>query len=668
MRLRNIAAITALLLVLNGCDASFVIDDTTNSSSSHTAGVSSSSTISQSSTQEVSSSSEALSSSLSSSDEILSSSSANISSSSEAFSSSLSSNDGALSSSGSNISSSATSSFSSDSNMQVRAFDILGIPYVTDPVPGAVMPTLPSGADYNDHEWIGTYDPVSEPTPAPTGGANEWVVSVHGDDDSAGNGGKGTLQLPRATLPPIGTTFAAGSKIFIIGDNTPLPSAYDDNRKIDFTTWQGTGGSVGAIFNGTKEAPCWIIGIDKPRISTRATVFKGTHYIFDGIVTEDNNVNGGGSIQIEDSQYVCFRNGWMYGRSLADYGGNVFSISSTSAQMPTKFVILYNTEIAYHGDWLNPSTKKDVHGFRPMWWTRYTWCINNHIHHCQGDGTQSANSERFIPEGYENDFGVRPHYIYVGGNTMHDNRENAIDNKNSFHVIDAQNECYNHITASSSDGTAIVLSNNNEGNLTGWHWALFNNVHDNAIGIRDSGDRDDEQSFMIGNLLYDNSKGLVVDKPIGSHSGNNNLYVINNTVARGEYGLYVHSWGSGELENNLYCIGNLTYEHNDTHMLGNTRYTQAVLQHHLADNLLTPVKMDTTTWSLYDHVLTDQDPLFDDVDNNVFTLQYESPAIGLIPQIPQAYQTFETMYGISIAYDFAKKPLPQTDVAAGCFQ
>ena len=141
-----------------------------------------------------------------------------------------------------------------------------GIPHPTDMLPDGIMPQLPTPASRAGF----AYDPCAIATPVLSDGAETWVVSVTGDDNSAGNTGRGTIAAPRRTIP-FGN-FDAGTTIFILGDNSPYGT-------VDFDI----GEDEDATFACTEGAPCWIVGVDQPRIARRFGVVNSTHVLIDGL-------------------------------------------------------------------------------------------------------------------------------------------------------------------------------------------------------------------------------------------------------------------------------------------------------------------------------------------------------------------------------------------------
>jgi len=335
-----------------------------------------------------------------------------------------------------------------------------GVPYITDALPGIsgssstipIMPTLPNGAYYTAHEWYGissSEDPVLRVKPTvndPTGWPsteNSLYMYVNKFDTGNAtdtNNTYGYPNQPRLTIP---NTIPAGVKcIFVVGNNT-------DNQSYDYS-WNDEGTISG--WQGTVATPNWVIGINNPNIARKLTWSNCKHIIIDGInVVWDGAANRGAQWDLATgTKYFTIRNSGMYGilnnTVGTSNGGAAFQISGTS-DATCDFVVMYNCEVAYHGGYALATGEQplDYHAFRPQFWCRYLWCIDSHLHHVSGDSMQAGNSYNTV-----NSAGIlfnpagRSHFTWFAGNDCHDNFENAVDNKNSYHVIASKNTCDNY--------------------------------------------------------------------------------------------------------------------------------------------------------------------------------------------------------------------------------
>ncbi|MEZ4224829.1 MAG: hypothetical protein R3B13_28005 [Polyangiaceae bacterium] len=392
-----------------------------------------------------------------------------------------------------------------------------GVPYPTDNVPTGIMPTLPTAAA-KKAGW--PYDPTQVATPSPSGAADEYVVSTSGNDQSAGNGGKGTTAAPRRTIPK--GTFPAGTKIFVLGKN----SAYGT---VDFNIGENTS----MTFDCTAAAPCWLIGIDRPRIGRRIDVANSHHLLMDGFSLVD--IPGGnrpyGQMNVSNSTFIAHRNVEIRGSGANSAGGSLLSISNT------EFLITYQSSIHDGGSWNSNATGLDVHGWRPLYGNRYLWLIDSTLYHLQADGVQCGNSNNGNPQS------ASSHYVYIAGNEFYENYENALDNKNSYHVVFSSNDVHDFYAAPGASGannTAIILSNNSEGPWTGYHWAIDNRVWSTGLAIRDSGSETGEKNYAVGNIIWNASTAFLQ----ANNSANRESWFINNSVSGSSTAVDVNQPGS----------------------------------------------------------------------------------------------------------------------------
>ena len=555
----------------------------------------------------------------------------------------------------------------------------IGIPLPTDRVPSAIMPTLPVGADFANHEWIDTYDPIHEPNPAAPAvvTANQYVVDkFHGSatdadegDNSIGGVVYGTTAKPRLGLPRE-STYPAGTRIFIYGDNSPLPTSKSTNRKFDYDQWQAKEYTI--TFNGISASPCWIIGIGNPRLAVEKITFLNcTHVLFDGIYLEKRDDalgrSKGGWGAIRSSKYFTFRNGGQYGVE-SSTGGNALSISGSLGNT-SDFIVYYNNEMAYHGNFdVAAGTKvTDYHGWRPLSWCRWLWCIDNNIHHIAGDACQVNNSNDL-----STDHSRRPHYVYFAGNETYHLKENMFDAKNSYHCIVSENYSYE------TEEDAMIMPNNSEGPLTGYHWAIANRITQNGAwgtggGIRGSGDQANNYTAVIGNFIYDLSRaGLSISNQTKGDNVKN--YWVNNTVIRCGTGFRVNIWQPTSTGWEIDFQGNVIYDCGteiDLDAIGG-RTTVVTLRDNVlydpsgSETIINQNDITTETNTRY------SDPRFNNPAGNVpadFVPQPGGSAIDGTSE-HQVYQDFQNFYGLDIRQDILGSPRPRNgpwDIGAHAF-
>jgi hypothetical protein len=558
-----------------------------------------------------------------------------------------------------------------------RAWGYIGVPYPTDALPGLsgqpstipLMPMLPNGAHYTAHDWYksntDSYDPctITTPTPPTVQTANEYVVNrfaANANDSNAG--GYGTVSEPRATLPSTSVFQNPGVKVFVYGDGTPRPTAYNVNRKVDYTDWTGSDIDGG----GTTANPCWLIGIDEPRIDVREISLSGTHFIVDSIVF-DGSVYYSSTFNVTNSRYITVRNSALYG----DNFNGMFDVSTDAV-----FTMFYNNEVAYDGyvggtsgyDG-SPFNGVDRHAVRPLYGSRYTWFVDCHIHSVSGDGMQAGNSAN------PNDQADSPHYVFFAGNHCHHCGENAIDNKNSYHIVISQCEFHDFKPSYNADGgTAVLISNNDEGPWTGYHWIIGCNIYDSNHGIRDSSDQEGETNYIIGNVIHNLTGSALFeqDSNLGNHE---TVYWVNNTIYncdRGYTRARQQSTYTSYIEGNLFKdMGSSVFASSGGSGIYQNAADSSV---HVSNNLLhgnasgTP----TTGWASWSNNIvgdsSSEDPLLVDPNSQDYTLASGSPAIDAIATESVVYQHFQRMYGEDIRYDYLGNYRGSTNLNIGAVE
>lgn len=538
-----------------------------------------------------------------------------------------------------------------------EAFDYRkwGIPYPTDPVPSAIMPTLPTGADFTNHEWINTYDPCTIPNPDHADIAPNWPSAEQPDcyyiDQF--NGGTDTdndygyPNKPRASIPS--AAFGASSLYLEIHGNNANWSDGNPQYSIDPTI----------TMSGTSVTPKFIVGVDGPWLARDWDV-SGQHLIFDGLKLQERAAGNQFArfTVIDGGEYICFRNGELRGSGTSD-GGQCFGMDGSSTQ-PVNFVVLYNSEIHQIGAPPPTATSQDAHCWRPTYWCRYLWCIDNIIHDAEGDGVQVGNSANTNP------VAASAHYVYIGGNDFYSFRENCIDLKNSYHVVSAKNELHDTDFNDGSNDTGVIVSNNSEGTNTRYHWYIANEAYSCAPAFRFSGNQTGERDYLICNWIHDCDSGI----SFGEFGGLDDVdeYVVHNTITNCSGGMLTEGFGApAEIE----VSGNISYDCGATHIEAptNNGATVSTLEYQLTYNSDTSNAEDNA--ASFDTATGNQEntnPVFTNPGSDDFTLQAGSPAIGAVTTRSSVFTEFQNLYGIDIAYDYAGNAIPATNADAGAWQ
>ncbi|MEM6995338.1 MAG: hypothetical protein AAF721_32815 [Myxococcota bacterium] len=491
-----------------------------------------------------------------------------------------------------------------------------GIPYPTDDLPGGIMPTLPTpGAQPG---W--PYDPIELELPEPTDAANEYVISVAGSDQGAGNGGNGTMAAPRRTIP-LGA-LPASAKLFIIGANSEYGTVDFDIGDDD--SWQCV---------GTEGDPCFVVGIDGPRIGRRVAVQGSSHFVIDGVSMVDNgDGRPWGSMNVVDSSYITVRNVEIRGNGQNSSGGSAMSLSNV------EFMMAYRMTFHEIGSWETNATDLDVHAWRPAYGNRYLWLIDSELFHIQADGVQSGNSN------YQGPQSEVSHYIYIAGNEFYENYENAIDNKNSYHVVMSSNEIHDFYAgqgASGANGTAVIVSNNSEGPWTGYHWAVNNQIWNTSLALRDSGSESDERNFMVGNVIWNANTAILM----ANNGPNRESWVVNNTAFGASTAFDVGQPGSNA---SVFLHGNILH--------GGSLDTATQMTSELRDNILFDAQLDGQ-WDIDTGNLS-EDPALVDPTAGDMSVAAGSAAVDGMSEPSEVYEIFDGLYGLDLREDLNGTPRP----------
>ncbi len=491
-----------------------------------------------------------------------------------------------------------------------------GIPYPTDDLPGGIMPTLPTPGTQSG--W--PYDPLTLELPETGSGENVYVVSVDGSDAAAGNGGSGTLDAPRRTIPT--GDLGPSAHLYIIGQGSEYGTVDFDVGDDD--AWTCT---------GTADQPCFIVGIDGPRIGRRLQIQGSEHVVVDGLSFVDTP-NGGrpwGSLNIASSRYITTRNVELRGSGASSSGGSAMGIQDV------EFLFSYRMHFEDLGSWETNPQDRDVHAWRPQYDNRYLWLIDSELFHIQGDGVQTGNSSNNGPQE------ASSHYVYIAGNEFYENYENAIDNKNSYHVVLSSNEVHDFFASEGmgANSTAIILSNNSEGPWTGYHWAIDNHVYAAGLAIRDSGSETDELNFAIGNVVHDVSTAFLQ----ANNDPGRQFWVVHNSVFGAQVNLDVFQPGNGS---SLVVEGNV-FQGGEIDTMGEVDST-------LRNNILFDVQVGGT-WNVEVGNVA-QDPQFADPGAGDLIPGPGSPAIDAFDAESEVFSLFEDLYGLDIRTDIAGTDRP----------
>ncbi|HFA59426.1 MAG TPA: hypothetical protein ENJ83_01910, partial [Rhodospirillales bacterium] len=310
------------------------------------------------------------------------------------------------------------------------AADYPGVPCpdpTADSLPAGIMPDLPTPRSAPG--WEG-YDPVAVPTPAPERCTTEYAA---GD------------ALPRDLV------LAAGDVVCFSGQASATRTL-----RVDATAC-------------TAQAPCWFVGRGGGLSSSAlpAVEVQGRHVIFDGLQL---NVARSGIDILPGSRYITVRNSTIVGDG-SDGGGAGIDIAG-DAQGEIRYVMVYGNRFDNIGPSDGGPLGGEAHQLRPSWYARYVWIVDNVFGDSDGDAIQGGNSKTPSQRSGEGlNAAKSPHYVWIAGNRFEGVSENAVDLKNSYHVVISGNEVVTPVRE-----TVIILSQDSEGFWTGYHWAIANRL------------------------------------------------------------------------------------------------------------------------------------------------------------------------------------------------
>lgn len=237
-------------------------------------------------------------------------------------------------------------------------------------------------------------------------------------------------------------------------------------------------------------------------------------------------------------------------------------------------------------------------------------------------------------------------------NEFYENYENALDNKNSYHVVFSGNSVHDFYAASGAsgaNGTAIILSNNAEGPWTSHHWAINNRIWNTALAIRDSGSEIDEKNYAVGNVIWNATSAFTQ----ANNAANREAWFVNNSVSGATSSVNVGQPGSNS---------SLVVRNNVFHRAG-TLNTQSAVNSVLSGNVF----FNTTVNGAWDVNTGNStgDPLLRDPARGDMAPQAGSVAIGVSNEDP-VYSLFTSLYGLDIRRDHSgtSRPTGGWDIGA----
>lgn len=315
------------------------------------------------------------------------------------------------------------------------------------------------------------------------------------------NNPKGTATKPRRTVPAV---LPAGAVVEVRGG--PYAS-----------------GNLIWTSQGTPDRPVYVFGVGKP--------------LFQGNGSGDRLVMAGTFMAVDGFTFDGVKQE-VVGASMALRASIVRNTNTTAVVVMGNGAVLQNNEIHNNGD-PTLDTERDTHGVLILPGVRNTWVLGNHIHHNGGDAIQV---------GSQSTTGALVEYVYIAGNSLHEDRENGVDIKRARHVVVSTNTIAGYYVRSSSSGEAIVVHNN-----PSFVWILNNAIGYSHQGVVCTGA---DVYAVAGNVITNVRGGPLDPSNVYSTSGIltyscTNTFHINNTIYQSDAGISIGGSIPTEVVNNV---------------------------------------------------------------------------------------------------------------------
>jgi Right handed beta helix region len=307
----------------------------------------------------------------------------------------------------------------------------------------------------------------------------------------------GSLAKPRLTFP---TNLPPGSVVEVHG------GPYTFRNFSDKMAFIGYGTPLRPIFlRGSSNS-------DRPTFSKDLVVF-GTYLIAENLDFAASRISVRPDLSSEDAHHISFRALNMIGTSTetvfsAVIGGIGRWADPFGPQVSN--VVIFSNMIRDYGQWQQSAPENDYVGVAVDGYNASDiWILNNDIHHLGGDSVRVGSNPTAYP--------YTSRRVYVGGNHLHDNHENALDIKGIYDVVVSQNDMHGFLPSSSDPGGAIPIHYGCT-NI----WIVNNNIHNAAKGIicSDAGD-----IYAYGNIIYNVGEAFEFWTA-------NQIHILGNTIFR----------------------------------------------------------------------------------------------------------------------------------------
>ncbi|MEP6915201.1 MAG: right-handed parallel beta-helix repeat-containing protein [Acidobacteriota bacterium] len=423
----------------------------------------------------------------------------------------------------------------------------------------------------------------------------------------------GTAARPRRTVPS--TALPAGAVVEVRG------GPYDITRG----TWYG---------NGTAASPVFIKGVGDPIIRGDRMVFGGSYLSVESMIFDDISL-----VMDTGTSHFALRYSIIH---------NWTSSGPSAAMVPAgSDIVVFGNEITANGD-PNSAQESDIHGIKIEAGASKVWVLLNHIHHNGGDGIQLGNATS--PEPW-------PQQIYIAQNTIHEDRENAVDIKKARDVVVSSNIAYGYESRSSSSGEIFVTHDGAQR-----IWIIDNAVGSSRQGIVCTGATDYAVVGNVINGIRHNPADTAYDPNsvfraagILTYNSTNTVH-INNTIWDSDSGIsYASGTAATLIVNNI--IGNLAQPSFHIAIPNSQALAASVVSNNIVMGEARLRLGSGGSRGCQGSECVNADPLLTGAPRS-FRPAAGSPAIDK-GATPGFFAAFERMYGQSIAVDLLGVPRPQ---------